>query len=187
MSKLIMCPICDETLIDDELQNNQCPHCGFSFDDEEKTKQAYRIYICPKCGDGLTKHESQKNKYICRYCDATMVRADIDMSQYMKLCVYDKTIAKENTKNIANKYGNNQFSEEEYCHRIYLEKEEIKNRNKKTYQQSQPSNQPKCPTCGSTNIEKISVGKKIKGSMLFGLFSNDAKKQMRCKDCGYKF
>ena len=51
----------------------------------------------------------------------------------------------------------------------------------------QPSNLPKCPVCNSTNIEKISVGKKIKGSMLFGLFSNDAKKQMRCKDCGYKF
>ena len=162
----------------------KCNKCGAAIIAED-VKQGY--YICPKCGDGLTKHESQKNKYICRYCDATMVRADIDMSQYMKLCVYDKTIAKENTKNIANKYGNNQFSEEEYCHRIYLEKEEIKNRNKKNYQQSQPSNQPKCPTCGSTNIEKISAGKKMKGSFLFGIFSSDVRNQMHCKDCGYKW
>lgn len=48
-------------------------------------------------------------------------------------------------------------------------------------------NIPKCPTCGSTNIEKISVGKKIKGSMLFGIFSSDVRKTMHCKNCGYKW
>lgn len=47
--------------------------------------------------------------------------------------------------------------------------------------------QPKCPTCGSTNIEKISAGKKIKGSMLFGIFSSDVRKTMHCKNCGYKW
>ena len=52
---------------------------------------------------------------------------------------------------------------------------------------SQSSNQPKCPTCGSTNIEKISVGKKMKGSFLFGVFSSDVRNQMHCKDCGYKW
>ena len=48
-------------------------------------------------------------------------------------------------------------------------------------------NRPKCPTCGSTNIEKISAGKKIKGSMLFGIFSSDVRKTMHCKNCGYKW
>lgn len=57
----------------------------------------------------------------------------------------------------------------------------------KNMAKAEEANLPKCPVCNSSNIEKISVGKKIKGSMLFGLFSNDAKKQMRCKDCGYKF
>lgn len=36
-------------------------------------------------------------------------------------------------------------------------------------------NQPKCPTCGSTNIEKISVAKKAVGAFGFGLFSKTAK------------
>ena len=49
------------------------------------------------------------------------------------------------------------------------------------------ANRPKCPTCGSTNIEKISAGKKIKGSMLFGIFSSDVRKTMHCKNCGYKW
>ena len=48
-------------------------------------------------------------------------------------------------------------------------------------------NKPKCPACGSTNIEKISLGKKAVGGALFGLFSSDVRKTMHCKNCGYKF
>lgn len=46
---------------------------------------------------------------------------------------------------------------------------------------------PKCPTCGSTNIEKISLGKKAVGGALFGLFSSNVRKSMHCKSCGYKW
>ena len=45
----------------------------------------------------------------------------------------------------------------------------------------------KCPTCGSTNIEKISTGKKISGGFLFGIFSSDVRNTMHCKDCGSKW
>ena len=48
-------------------------------------------------------------------------------------------------------------------------------------------NRPKCPTCGSTNVEKISLGKKAVGGALFGLFSSDIRKTMHCKNCGAKW
>lgn len=48
-------------------------------------------------------------------------------------------------------------------------------------------NKPKCPTCGSTNIEKISLGKKAVGGALFGIFSSNVRKSMYCKSCGYKW
>lgn len=48
-------------------------------------------------------------------------------------------------------------------------------------------NTPKCPTCGSTNIETISLGKKAVGGALFGIFSSDVRKSMHCKQCGYKW
>lgn len=54
-------------------------------------------------------------------------------------------------------------------------------------QSDQSDNRPKCPTCGSTNIQKISVRKKIGGSMLFGIFSSDVRNTMHCKDCGAKW
>lgn len=48
-------------------------------------------------------------------------------------------------------------------------------------------NIPRCPTCGSTNIEKISVGKKMEGGFFFGIFSSDVRNQFKCKNCGYKW
>lgn len=49
------------------------------------------------------------------------------------------------------------------------------------------SNVPKCPTCGSTNIEKISVGKKALGGAMFGIFSSNIRNTMHCKNCGAKW
>lgn len=62
--------------------------------------------------------------------------------------------------------------------------------NLKQQESSKPKeedNRPKCPTCGSTNIEKISLGKKAVGGALFGLFSSNVRKSMHCKSCGYKW
>ena len=51
----------------------------------------------------------------------------------------------------------------------------------------QESSLPKCPTCGSTNIEKISLTKKAVGGFMFGILSSDVRKTMHCKKCGYKW
>lgn len=48
-------------------------------------------------------------------------------------------------------------------------------------------NMPKCPTCGSLKVEKISTGKKVFGVAMFGLFSSDVRNTMHCKNCGYKW
>lgn len=48
-------------------------------------------------------------------------------------------------------------------------------------------NVPKCPTCGSTNVEKISTAKKALGFAMVGLFSSNLGKTMHCKNCGYKW
>ena len=46
---------------------------------------------------------------------------------------------------------------------------------------------PMCPTCGSYNVEKISLTKKAVGGAMFGLFSSNVRKTMHCKNCGYKW
>lgn len=49
------------------------------------------------------------------------------------------------------------------------------------------SNKPKCPTCGSTNIKKISGTKRWLSTGLFGLASSNIGKNMCCQNCGYKW
>ena len=49
------------------------------------------------------------------------------------------------------------------------------------------SNTPKCPTCGSTNIKKISGTKRWVGTGLFGLASSLALKSYECLNCSYKW
>lgn len=46
---------------------------------------------------------------------------------------------------------------------------------------------PKCPTCGSENVKKISTLSKIAGGAMFGLLSKTAKSQYQCNNCGYKW
>lgn len=52
---------------------------------------------------------------------------------------------------------------------------------------SSKSNTPKCPTCGSTNIKKISGGKRWLTTGIFGLASSDVGKNMQCNSCGAKW
>lgn len=57
----------------------------------------------------------------------------------------------------------------------------------KTAFQTGGQNLPKCPTCGSTNIEKISGIKRFVTTGLFGLASSNIGKTMHCKNCGCKW
>ena len=45
----------------------------------------------------------------------------------------------------------------------------------------------KCPTCGSTNVKKISLTSKAVGGAMFGLFSSNIRNTFKCEKCGYKW
>lgn len=69
----------------------------------------------------------------------------------------------------------------DYKSRVYMD-EECSQR-----EINKEQNIPKCPTCSSTNIEKISSFDKAAGAVMFGLFSKTARSQFKCKNCGYKW
>ena len=54
----------------------------------------------------------------------------------------------------------------------------------KRKQQAANSNLPKCPTCGSTNISKLSTVNRAVHGAAFGLFSKTARSQWKCNNCG---
>lgn len=55
---------------------------------------------------------------------------------------------------------------------------------KSTQSKVEEDNRPKCPTCNSTNIKRISGTSKAVSVALFGLLSQKVKKQWHCNNCG---
>lgn len=47
------------------------------------------------------------------------------------------------------------------------------------------TNIPKCPTCGSTNIQKVSGLERGASVAMWGLFSKKINKTFKCESCGY--
>lgn len=185
---IIICPECGKEL---SSYAKDCIKCGFPIKEymtENGLVNINKEFICPKCGfHSAGFGESGKdNIYIkCKYCNTNMIQTDETGDEFVdNFCTYSVK-GEDYFKIFAKKYGGDQFSEEAYEDRIRTVKRE--NSARQSTQVTQPSNVPHCPVCNSTNIEKISLGKKAKGSFLFGFFSSDVRNQMHCKDCGYKF
>ncbi len=47
------------------------------------------------------------------------------------------------------------------------------------------SNAPRCPTCGSTNVERISNINRGISVAMWGMMSKKINKSFKCKNCGY--
>lgn len=49
------------------------------------------------------------------------------------------------------------------------------------------NNIPKCPTCSSTDITRISTTAKVVNAGMFGLLGNKRKKTFHCNNCKYEW
>lgn len=136
------------------------------------------IIKCPECG----KEISDKAE-ICIYCGYplnTIKETDEFKFDKTKICpVCGKSTWKYDSESglvLCTTCGC-AVDENTVVHNAYIKK----------YEEQNKLNKPKCPTCNSTNIEKISTGSKIISGMAFGLFSKDAKCTFHCKNCNYKW
>lgn len=57
-------------------------------------------------------------------------------------------------------------------------------RKQASHELQQSTNQPHCPTCQSTNIEKIGMFKRMLSTSMFGIASDKVGKQWHCKIVG---
>ena len=54
-------------------------------------------------------------------------------------------------------------------------------------QQFEVKNVPKCPTCQSTNLKKISTTSKVVNTTMFGILGTKRYKTFHCNNCGYEW
>lgn len=146
--------------------------------------------IC-NCTDIMDKFEYEKlyNKF--KNASSKEQKVLRQSKEYEKICKYKFIIDKKNTpekrrqQSIKDKQLAEQKSQQEYealrrrAQQKRIEKEHL---DKETHI-------PKCPTCGSTNIRRISTVEKATGTILFGIFSNKRKCQFECQNpkCKYKW
>lgn len=135
-----------------------CPVCGTNYNNS-------KINICGQCGNHIELTKSTHDREYYR----------------------DRSIAL--------------YGDYKHWHAILIEEEVSKNPLfdiTKTEQNSPPAvvpikpcspepNVPKCPTCGSTNIKRISSLSRATHGFAFGLLSKTARSQFECKNCRYKW
>lgn len=189
---LVRCPECGKMKVSQYAE--KCPDCGFpilKFLEDHNLNDFSKIWICTKCGNTIYY---TPNDIKCRYCDNIIKQTDItidDYKEHIRELEKNKTIEECNEidrqegKRLALEYGND-FDEEEYK-MTNLKRTQYAKTGNMNISVSTPSPQIKCPTCGSTNVKKISVASKAVGAGLFGLFSKTAKSQFECSSCGYKW
>ena len=86
-------------------------------------------------------------------------------------------------------YDNSLFDREKYekYHAQWEEEVEakIEAHRRSDYGSAAAANAPKCPTCGSTNIERIGAVERGASVFTLGLFSKKINKTFKCNHCGY--
>lgn len=144
---------------------------------------------CSKCGFDLwmIKDENTMYKEFCTKCANINILKKQDFIDNFQCpdCNCLEGTLEENKNLIAVRC--------KYCGKqvIVLEKHTTVDHRTKTLEKQQESsisdNTPKCPTCGSANIKKISATKKLGGVIGFGIFSKTARSQFECLNCKYKW
>lgn len=144
-------------------------------------------FVCPCCGwitDGV--HEGEE---ICFVCKIPMVETKYTSDEYFyrdikkgsDLPPLKPAIFEEYVKNNP-LYDPKKEAEKE----AILEEKRIR-RESRSYN-SGNNNVPKCPTCGSTNLSKITLAHKAGKIALFGVFGmGDNGKTWKCNNCGSKW
>lgn len=145
------------------------------------------LYYCDKCG--LVRSQPENLEHICEFCKNNLIPVPNKYWLDGVVCLIDNQNTKLLREELVKTSPN--YDEELFNQRYYWEIE-LNNRSQRNLQkikavQQQASNIPKCPTCQSPDVEKISLSSKVVGGALFGLFSSNVRKTMHCKNCGYKW
>lgn len=186
------CPCCGE-ILGDSLEI--CFHCKYNFrygrvvtEGEKITPQDITYLICRTNTKNIRTNETigielsnliEQNKidqalnYIQDYFNSDERCAN----EILELCKKEFNKIENEVREMLRKQGIQPLTQEQ---------KSFINEQDRLYRLKQ-QNIPKCPTCQSTNIKKISTLSKVAGASMFGLFSKTARSQFQCINCGYKW
>ena len=139
----------------------QCPECGRQVSD--------KAVACPECGYPISQPSQQYN--------CTIHGVSYDLTQVMAYATHQQRVeaCKELEKSVELSFGEN------------LDLVRIIEKNGEVPTKYPLTDTPRCPTCGSEKIHKLSAATRGVSLGLFGLASKTARSQFVCENCGYKW
>ncbi len=189
---LIKCPECGKEV---SSLAASCPNCGCPI---KKKLDPSKIHYCPICG----MDNQQSSNTVCDWCgnNITMAEAKHGWRYYCekakeahnKKYNFEVTTREEHSILINEEAKYNPEFDEKLAWECFDRWEKrAAEASKRTFERmdakKQLASKAKCPTCGSTNISKISVASRAISATAFGLFSKTARSQFKCNHCGYKW
>lgn len=136
----------------------KCPECGKEISDKSDK--------CIHCGFPLRSTPIIQENINGKYYDVTFLSdTNIPLIRKVKKLNEITNCGLVQAKEIAQKY--------------HIEQESSKPK--------EEDNKPKCPTCGSTNLSKVSTMSKAGSVFMWGLFSQKVKKTWHCNNCKYEW
>lgn len=184
MGKSMYCEKCGH--VGGVLFGKKCRFCGTKMKTlSEEMKQKYNIFygswftllselqmLDTKDGESRRIEEllSRKNNFIVNEVASNPL---FSMEEYKRQVQNDRERFYHTSQ-----YHKNQIGEQQVKNLAKMQKEE----DKQNYI-------PKCPICGSTNINKITIGSRAVKTAVFGVVGavDDAGKTYRCGNCESKF
>lgn len=176
---LINCPECNKEISD---KAEICIHCGYPIkSNKEINMQLYKIQFKKFCNHSMYSKNRLKvvgfvNKIYNKY---EPYAEHINLNK--EYIIFDG-ISKKSAE-LVKRFFESKGCIIEILHSNFTNLSEIDKKIISVYEESVI----RCPTCGSTNTEKISATSKVVGAATFGIFSKTAKSQFKCNHCGYKW
>ena len=152
-----------------------CPHCLGNNIIKEHTDECYFIHR------GFMALKSENNQ--CPICKYDLITMNLTLREWW---VISCNSTDQNFIFALDKLKKDDPIEFTLKYNQFIQINEKKIEEKKQIRSSQ-SNVPKCPTCGSTNVKKISGTKRWVTTGMFGLASSTALKSYECLNCSYKW
>ena len=132
--------------------------------------------VCPECGELITPMSITMEEWIVIQKTTMDINVLLALDKLKKDDPIEFAIKMSQFKQTYEAAKQTEIAEDEQKINLATLRKKKKN-----------ANIPRCPTCGSTNIKKISGTKRWVTTGMFGLGSSNVGKTMQCGNCGYKF
>lgn len=181
------CLKCGHIIADNSLFKNDtiCCDCKIPLEEDNMTSKQFNALS-----------EQQKEEYTQSIYHQIKNSDIFDQSQckfgtpdFYSSYWFDKY--EELTGDVADRYGDDlkQHMQATYGKGSKLYEEQVVQNciNAERARKQESSNIPKCPTCSSTNLKKISTTSKAINTIAFGLLGTKRNKTFHCNQCGYEW